>query len=139
MRGQADPGLLLGRRRLRLATVLVLSLFAVLGLRLVELQLTDGPAFAASGLQHRLTEVTLPAARGAIVDRHGATLAHSVEARFVYADGVVVPNGGPGRRARTGEAFPGYAAERRRQSVLFSSPGQPTAGAPSLLPIIELD
>jgi cell division protein FtsI (penicillin-binding protein 3) len=74
------------RRRLRLATVLVLSLYAVLGLRLVELQLTDGPAFAASGLQHRLTEVTLPAARGAILDRHGATLAHSVEARFIYAD-----------------------------------------------------
>jgi cell division protein FtsI (penicillin-binding protein 3) len=63
-----------------------LSLFGVLGLRLVELQLTDGPAYAATGLQNRLQEVTLPAARGAILDRNGAKLAHSVEARFVYAD-----------------------------------------------------
>jgi cell division protein FtsI (penicillin-binding protein 3) len=76
---------------LRLATVLALSLFAVLGLRLVELQLTDGPAYAATGLQNRLQTTTLPAARGAIVDRNGAVLAHSVEARFVYADpGLVV-------------------------------------------------
>jgi cell division protein FtsI (penicillin-binding protein 3) len=80
------PALASPRRRLRLATVLTLSLFAVLGLRLVELQLTDGPAYAAEGLQDRLTEVTLPAERGAIYDRNGNVLAHSVEARFVYAD-----------------------------------------------------
>jgi cell division protein FtsI (penicillin-binding protein 3) len=74
------------RRRLRLATSLALALFAVLGLRLVELQLTDGPAYAASGLENRLHSVVLPAPRGAIYDREGATLAHSVEARFVFAD-----------------------------------------------------
>ncbi|MPZ25820.1 MAG: penicillin-binding protein 2 [Micromonosporaceae bacterium] len=80
------PRLASPRRRLRLATVLALSLFAVLALRLVELQLTEGPAYAATGLQDRLQTVTLPAARGAIFDRNGAVLAHSVEARFVYAD-----------------------------------------------------
>lgn len=80
------PKLASPRRRLRLATVLALSLFAVLGLRLVELQLTEGPAYAATGLQDRLQTVTLPAGRGAIFDRNGAVLAHSVEARFVYAD-----------------------------------------------------
>ena len=85
-RPAGPPRLANPRRRLRLATVLVLSLFAVLGVRLVELQLTDGPAFAATAQQNRLTEVVLPAARGAILDRAGATLAHSVEARFVYAD-----------------------------------------------------
>jgi cell division protein FtsI (penicillin-binding protein 3) len=63
-----------------------LTLFTVLGLRLVELQLTDGPAYAATGLSNRLDSVQLPAPRGAIYDRAGAVLAQSLEARFVYAD-----------------------------------------------------
>lgn len=85
-RPASPPKLASPRRRLRLATVLALALFAVLGLRLVELQLTEGPAYAATAQQNRLETVTLPAARGAIFDRNGAVLAHSVEARFVYAD-----------------------------------------------------
>lgn len=89
-RATKPPKLANGKQRLRLATALALTMFGVLGLRLVELQLTDGPAYAASGLQNRLQTVTLPAARGAIYDREGSVLAHSVEARFVYADPVLV-------------------------------------------------
>ncbi|MGW4502916.1 peptidoglycan D,D-transpeptidase FtsI family protein, partial [Micromonospora sp. NPDC004336] len=77
----ADP-----RRRLRLGTVLTLALFAVIGIRLVVLQAVDTPAYAGGGVADRLRTVTLPAARGAIYDRDGAPLAHSVEARYVYAD-----------------------------------------------------
>ncbi|WP_327029129.1 penicillin-binding protein 2 [Micromonospora sp. NBC_01740] len=77
----ADP-----RRRLRLGTVLTLTLFAVIGIRLVVLQAVETPAYAGGGLADRLRTVTLPAARGAIYDRSGAPLAHSVEARYVYAD-----------------------------------------------------
>jgi cell division protein FtsI (penicillin-binding protein 3) len=86
------PKLASPRRRLRLATAVALTLFAMLGVRLVELQLTEGPAYAATGLQNRLQTVTLPAARGAIYDRNDAVLAHSVEARFVYADPELVDN-----------------------------------------------
>ncbi|GAA1603735.1 peptidoglycan D,D-transpeptidase FtsI family protein [Catellatospora bangladeshensis] len=74
------------RRRLRLATALSLILFAVIGIRLVQFQLTDAPAFAAAGLKERLDEVGLPAPRGAIYDRDGAVLVKSVEARFVGVD-----------------------------------------------------
>ncbi|MCL7455616.1 penicillin-binding protein 2 [Micromonospora echinofusca] len=77
----ADP-----RRRLRLGTVLTLTLFAVIGIRLVVLQTVETPAYAGGGVADRLRTVTLPAARGAIYDRDGAPLAHSVEARYVYAD-----------------------------------------------------
>ena len=77
----ADPG-----RRLRLGTVLILALFAVIGIRLIALQTVETPAYAGGGLDDRLRRVTLPAARGAIYDRTGAPLAHSVEARYVYAD-----------------------------------------------------
>ncbi len=77
----ADPG-----RRLRLGTALVLSLFVAIGIRLVVLQAVDTPAYADGGLADRLRTVPLPAPRGAIYDRDGATLAQSVEARYVYAD-----------------------------------------------------
>jgi len=75
-----------GARRLRLSGLLVLVLFVVIGGRLVQLQLTDAQAYAARGLRDRLQTVPLAAPRGAIVDRDGAVLAHSVEARYVYAD-----------------------------------------------------
>ena len=77
----ADPG-----RRLRIGTLLVLALFATIGIRLVALQLVDAPAYAGGGVAGRTRTVTLPAPRGAIYDRTGAALAHSTAAKYVYAD-----------------------------------------------------
>lgn len=74
------------KRRLRLATAVCLLLFTVIGLRLIQLQLTDAPAYAAAGLRERLDSIDLPAPRGSILDRNGAVLAHSIEARYVAAD-----------------------------------------------------
>jgi cell division protein FtsI (penicillin-binding protein 3) len=74
------------QRRLRLATSLALLMFAVVAVRLVELQFEGAPAAAAEGLDERLTHETLFASRGSILDRNGAIMAHSVEARLVYAD-----------------------------------------------------
>jgi cell division protein FtsI (penicillin-binding protein 3) len=76
-----EPG-----RRLRISTAIVLALFAVIGIRLVELQLTDARAYAAKGLSERLQTVPVAAPRGAIYDRNGAILVQSVEARYAYAD-----------------------------------------------------
>ncbi|WFE41446.1 penicillin-binding protein 2 [Micromonospora sp. WMMD998] len=76
-----DPG-----RRLRLATVLALAMFASIGVRLVYLQTANAPAYADGGLSKRVATVELPAPRGAILDRDGQPLAHSVEARYVFAD-----------------------------------------------------
>jgi cell division protein FtsI (penicillin-binding protein 3) len=74
------------KRRLRVAAALAMALFAFIGLRLVQLQLTDAPAYAAEGLRDRLRSTALPAPRGSILDRTGAVLAHSIEARFIAAD-----------------------------------------------------
>ncbi|WP_026270606.1 peptidoglycan D,D-transpeptidase FtsI family protein [Salinispora pacifica] len=77
----ADSG-----RRLRLGTALVLTLFTVIGIRLVVLQVVENPDYAGAGIDDRLKVVVLPAPRGSIHDRDGEVLAHSVEARYVFAD-----------------------------------------------------
>lgn len=77
-------------RRLRLGTVVVLILFTLIGGRLVQLQLTDAPTLAHRALVQRLHTVPLPAARGSILDRNGQVLAHSVEARYVFADPTMI-------------------------------------------------
>src|SRR5690606_32816793 len=71
--------------------------------------------YAASGLQNRLTTVTLPAARGAIYDREGSVLAHSVEARFVYADPVLVTD--PDRVAAALQPLLGISASELRDRM----------------------
>jgi cell division protein FtsI (penicillin-binding protein 3) len=58
----------------------------VIGGRLVVLQFTDARGYAADGLKERLRHEVIPAPRGAILDRDGKPLAHSVEARYIYAD-----------------------------------------------------
>src|SRR6266508_429529 len=78
VRPKRPPRLGEPQRRLRFGTVLALALFTLIALRLVELQLTDAKTYAAQGLSDRLHEVPLPAPRGAIYDRTGAALVHSV-------------------------------------------------------------
>ncbi|MGC9667345.1 peptidoglycan D,D-transpeptidase FtsI family protein [Planosporangium sp. 12N6] len=74
------------RRRLRLASVLMLVAFVVIGGRLVELQLMDAKAYAARGLHNRIQTVSLPAPRGAIYDRDRKVLVHSVKTNMIIGD-----------------------------------------------------
>jgi cell division protein FtsI (penicillin-binding protein 3) len=85
-RGLAPPRPGRPQRRLRVATVLALTLFTLIGGRLVVLQFTDARAYAADALEQRLKREVIPAPRGAILDAEGKPLAHSVEARYIYAD-----------------------------------------------------
>ena len=83
------PRLAGSRRRIRLATGFALALFAAIGVRLVVLQVGQSPEaldLLLAQQRSRLVEIELPAPRGSIVDRSGAVLARSVEARYVYAD-----------------------------------------------------
>ncbi|MCW6010215.1 penicillin-binding protein 2 [Micromonospora sp. CPCC 205371] len=66
--------------------MLALTLFATVGIRLVALQFTDSPTFAAKGLDDRLARVDLPAPRGAIYDRNGKVPAQSAGAGSVAVD-----------------------------------------------------
>lgn len=66
-------------------TVLVLAFGALAG-RLIMLQILDAPAYAKIALDQRKRVMTLPARRGTIFDRHGESLAISVDMQTVWAD-----------------------------------------------------
>ena len=61
-------------------------LSGLLGWRLVELQIMEPDRYLERGLAQRIRTVTLPATRGAIVDRNGVDLALSVPRRSVVAN-----------------------------------------------------
>ncbi|XVU27393.1 penicillin-binding transpeptidase domain-containing protein [Actinoplanes sp. CA-054009] len=89
------PKLANSTRRLRIGAVVALSLFVMIGVRLVVLQVASSPADAKRLIElreDRLAEVRLPAPRGSIIDRDGTVLAHSVEARYIGVDPVLVKN-----------------------------------------------
>jgi cell division protein FtsI (penicillin-binding protein 3) len=74
------------KRRLRFALAVLIAMFGLLAGRLVYLQLTSAAAYAAAAAAQRSAAITLVAPRGAILDRNGTRLAHSVPASAVYAD-----------------------------------------------------
>jgi cell division protein FtsI/penicillin-binding protein 2 len=59
--------------------------FAGIGVRLVYIQLIEGPAYAAMAKEQRDLELELPAQRGSIYDREGKPLAVTTAAKTVYA------------------------------------------------------
>ena len=93
------------------------------------------PRTPRPGWQLRLQPVDLPAPRGSILDRNGAVLAGSAEARYVFADPALVKDpGGDGRRAlaaarraRARSCCPSCARTRRRRhggAVRVPGPGR---------------
>ena len=74
-----------GRRLLILLSLLMFALAGVVA-RLGVLQVRQAGAYVELGWDQRVRTVTLAADRGEIVDRNGAPLALSLEARDVYAD-----------------------------------------------------
>jgi cell division protein FtsI (penicillin-binding protein 3) len=105
------------RRLLALLGVMVLALVGVIA-RLVVLQVGGHRALAAQGLRQRVHPTELPAERGAIVDRTGAPLAITLEARDVYADPryVTDPVGEAAKIARLLDLRPREIERRLRTS-----------------------
>jgi cell division protein FtsI (penicillin-binding protein 3) len=75
--------------RLRVGFVLIAMVVSVFGARLFQLQGIDAKAYAARAEAVGLQTVTLPATRGAILDRNGEPLAESADGLMVVADPTV--------------------------------------------------
>lgn len=72
--------------RLRVAFILIAMVVSVFGARLLQLQGVDANAYAARAEAAGLETVTLPATRGAILDRNGEPLAESADGLMLVAD-----------------------------------------------------
>ena len=71
---------------------LLCVIVAAVALRLLWLQVIDGPRLASEAEGRRTNVVTLTARRGTIYDRNGKVLAMSVECQTIYANPKVVEN-----------------------------------------------
>jgi len=78
------------RGRLRAAAIFLVLVMLVLAGRLTQLQGLQAHVYADRAEAQRLRVVNLPAVRGTIEDRSGATLAQDVDARSVYANPTLV-------------------------------------------------
>jgi cell division protein FtsI (penicillin-binding protein 3) len=76
----------LTRRRLRVCTILVFVVFGLFGARLFQIQGLDASAYAARSVAAGTDTTTVPAPRGAILDRNGQALASSIDGLTVIAD-----------------------------------------------------
>jgi cell division protein FtsI (penicillin-binding protein 3) len=76
-----DTGALRFTRRGRAILVIVLLLVLAMVLRLTWVQLIKGPELSAMASEQRTSVVSEPAHRGGIVDRNGAQMAYTMEAR----------------------------------------------------------
>ncbi len=93
--------------------------------RLFELQGLDSGIYAAQAHAQYLHSVTLPADRGSILDRSGAVLADSVDARDIYGDPLLA-------RTSTSTTPAGMAAklapllgtDRAKLATALNGPGQ---------------
>ncbi len=83
------------RSRLRWCLVLVVGLFTVFGARLFQIQGVDASAYAAMAVEAGTASTTVPAPRGAILDRNGEELASSVDALTLTADPSMTADNAP--------------------------------------------
>lgn len=80
------PHRALTHARIGVVMILICAVMSVFGVRLLQLQGLDPKAYAARAEADSLQTVTLPAKRGAIVDRNGEPMAQSVEGLMLIAD-----------------------------------------------------
>jgi cell division protein FtsI (penicillin-binding protein 3) len=81
-----SPRPAVSRRRLRVCLAMVVGVFGVFGVRLFQIQGLDANAYAAMAVEAGTAKSTVPAPRGAILDRNGVELASSIDGLTLTAD-----------------------------------------------------
>lgn len=108
------------RRRLAVLPALSVLLFAVVVGKLADIQVRNPDRFLQTGQTQRMASVTLPAGRGALLDRNGEALALSVPRRTAFADPSIIAD--PADAAR--RLAPVLTADRHQLERQLSGRGR---------------
>ena len=107
-------------KRIRWWQLISLALLAVVAIRVIDLQIIQGPTLAAAAQREAMTTKDLPAQRGVISDRNGVPLAVTVDAVNVTADQtLVIPKKNPTEAQKTAAR---HLAAQGLASVLGGDP-----------------
>lgn len=99
--------------RIRTFMVVLALLLVTAGVRAVQLQGLDAPAFAAEAASKMQSSRDLPAARGTIADRNGVVLAATEPGMLIYIDPEMVRSNGADKR---------YSMSEKKQQEAKAAP-----------------
>ena len=94
---------------MRILIALAAAAFVIVFLRLVYIQVVDGPRLAKRAEDRRTNVVTLNAKRGTIYDRNGNVLAISVDCKDIVCDPTTVMKTVKNEKGKTSQTTDGAA------------------------------
>ena len=103
------PNMGTGEGRMRILIALAAAAFVIVFLRLVYIQVVDGPRLAKRAEDRRTNVVTLNAKRGTIYDRNGNVLAISVDCKDIVCDPTTVMKTVKNEKGKTSQTTDGAA------------------------------
>ena len=131
----ADP-----RRRLRVGQLVLVVALALATVKLVVVQGPQAGTLQAGSARQRTTEVTLPAERGSILDRAGAPLAFSVEARALVTNPrLIATTKGAGTAAYVSEMAAAVAQATGTDANVLRGMLSSDKGYVVLVPLVDPD
>jgi cell division protein FtsI (penicillin-binding protein 3) len=131
----ADP-----RRRLRFGQLVLVVALALTTVKLVVVQGPQAGTLQAGSARQRTTEVTLPAERGSILDRAGAPLAFSVEARALVTNPrLIATTKGAGTAAYVSEMAAALAQATGTDANVLRGMLESEKGYVVLAPLVDPD
>ena len=130
-----DPG-----RRLRVGRIVLVVALVVATLKLVVVQGPQATALQTGSARQRTSEITLPAERGAILDRAGAPLAFSVEARALVTNPrLIATTRGAGTAAYVSEVAAAVAQATGADANALRAALSSDKGYVVLVPLVDPD
>jgi cell division protein FtsI (penicillin-binding protein 3) len=128
------------RRRLRVGQVVLILALVAATLKLAVVQGVQAGSLQSNSARQRTSEIALPAERGAILDRAGAPLAFSVEARALVTNPrLIAATKGAGTAAYVSEMAAAVAQATGGDANALRGLLESTKGYVVLVPLVDPD
>jgi len=126
------------RRRLRVGRIVLVVALVLATLKLIVVQGPQAGSLQAGSTRQRTSEIALPAERGRILDRSGAPLAFSVEARALVTNPrLIATTRGPGTAAYVTEMAAAVAQATGADATVLRGMLASDKGYVVLVPLVD--